>query len=1054
MGSDKDKSLSTEAAELRRQAEERLLANNAEFQHPRTEEDLQRLVHEFEVHQIELEMQNTVLRQARDDLEKERDKYADLYDFAPVSYFTLDHEGVVKTANLSGACLLGIERSRLTGRRFGSFVTAEDRLAFAGFLEKVFAGDGRESCEVMLLGKEHHPLFAQIEAEVVASGQECRVVVIDITVRRQIEAELKQTNMQKELILASAGEGIIGLDLEGNHTFVNASAAAMLGYEVVELVAKQSHSTWHYAWPDGSRYSAEECPINAAYRDGTVHSGEEVFLRKDGTAFPVLFTSRPIIIAGEITGAVLTFNDITERKRVEKDLQESEERFRATFDQSAMGIGHVGPDGRILRINRKYREILGYSEEELKSLTIGDITHPDDREESMNLFRQMLEGKLGSYSLEKRYIRKDGSTVWVKLTVSTVIDTGGNLRFGVGVAEDITDRKRAEETLRFSEERYRALFHYNPTMIVTLDAELTMLSVNPACATQLGYTIDELEGESVLKLFQQDDHPAVTEHLQMCLCKPEQVFHWQFRKVRKDGKQLWVEETAQAVSDFNGVLNILVVCQDITTRKQAEDEREKLLVQLDAVLNSINEGVVIADLSGNILTMNSSALAFHEYENVAQAQRQLHQLLDTFELTGLEGQAVSFADWPLSRALRGERFTDTEVHVKHKATGRSRIGSYSGTPVQTRTGDVILAVITVRDITEHKRAEAEIQRLASFPLLNPNPILELDADGQMTFCNPAAKQFLEKWGYVTGINPLIPKDMPEIVQTLRNKKPGQFLRSIEIDGRFFEELVYVTPQFQTVRIYTMEITKRKQAEEEIAKLNASLAVRAVELEDANRELEAFNYTVAHDLRNPLNVVSGYCQVIKELCSDRLDEQCRSYLQETYNGTLRMNRLIEALLQFSRLAHVELKRDRVDLSSVAREVAAELQLSEMERRVETRISNGLVADGDAALLRIVLTNLLGNAWKYTATRGEAIIEFAVTEIDGRPVFLIRDNGNGFDMTDADKLFVPFQRLPGAEECRGFGIGLATVERIIRRHGGRIWAEGESGKGATFYFTLQT
>jgi PAS domain S-box-containing protein len=928
MGSDNDKSLSTEAAELRRRAEERLLANNAEFQHPRTGEELQRLVHELEVHQIELEMQNTVLRQARDDLERARDKYADLYDFAPVSYFTLDREGVVKTANLTGAGLLGIERSRLTGRRFGLFVTVEDRTAFADFLGKVFAGEGKESCEVMLLGKEHHPLFAQIEAEVVASGQECRVAVIDITVRRQIEAELKLSNMQKELILASAGEGIIGLDLEGNNTFVNASAAAMLGYEVNELAAKQSHSTWHYARPDGSRYPAEECPIYAAYRDGTVHSGEEVFLRKDGTAFPVLFTSRPIIIAGKITGAVLTFNDITDRKLVEKDLRESEERFRATFDQSAMGIGHVGPDGRIVRINRKYREILGYSEEELQALTIGDITHPDDREESMNLFRQMLEGKLGSYSLEKRYIRKDGSTVWVKLTVSTVIDTGGNLRFGVGVAEDIT------------------------------------------------------------------------------------------------------------------------------ARKQVEDEREKLLVQLEAVLNSINEGVVIADLSGNILSMNSSALAFHEYENVAQAQRQLHQLMDTFELTDLEGQAVPFADWPLSRALRGERFTDTEVHVKYKGTGRSRIGSYSGTPVQTRSGDIILAVITVRDITERKRTEAEIQRLASFPLLNPNPVLELDADGQMTFCNPAAKQILEKEGSVTGINPLIPQEMPEILQALRNKKPGQFFRSIEIDGRFFEELVYVTPQFQTVRIYTMDITKRKRAEEQIEILNTDLAARASELEDANRELEAFNYTVAHDLRNPLNIICSYCQVIKELCSDKLDEQCKKFLQETYNGTLRMNRLIEALLQFSRLAHAELKRDRLDLSSMAREVAGELQLTGPERPVTFRIAEGIGAEGDANLLFVVLTNLLGNAWKFTAAQEKAIIEFSVTEIDGRPVFLIRDNGAGFDMKDADKLFVPFQRLPGAEECRGLGIGLATVERIIRRHGGTIWAEGEPGKGAIFHFTLQS
>ena len=239
---------------------------------------------------------------------------------------------------------------------------------------------------------------------------------------------------------------------------------------------------------------------------------------------------------------------------------------------------------------------------------------------------------------------------------------------------------------------------------------------------------------------------------------------------------------------------------------------------------------------------------------------------------------------------------------------------------------------------------------------------------------------------------------------------------------------------------------------DVARLNTDLAARAAELEAANLELEAFNYTVAHDLRNPLNVISSYCQMIKELYGDKLDEKCLHYIQLAYDGTLRMSQLIEALLNSSRLAHVELNRERVDLSSIFREVATELKGTEAARRVEIRIADGIVADGDANLLRVVLDNLLCNAWKYTAMREEAVIEFDATEIDGKPVYFVRDNGHGFDMADADKLFVPFQRLPGAEEYRGFGIGLATVERIIRRHGGKVWAEAEKGKGACFYFTL--
>lgn len=228
--------------------------------------------------------------------------------------------------------------------------------------------------------------------------------------------------------------------------------------------------------------------------------------------------------------------------------------------------------------------------------------------------------------------------------------------------------------------------------------------------------------------------------------------------------------------------------------------------------------------------------------------------------------------------------------------------------------------------------------------------------------------------------------------------------------------------------------------------------KSKELETANKELEAFNYTVAHDLRKPLTVINGYCQIIQEMYGDKLDEKCRGYLNEAYDGTLSMNRLIDALLNFSHMGHVKPHREALNLSAMAREVAAGLKLAEPERRVTFLIADGVSAEGDASLLRVVLDNLLGNALKYTGMRVEAVIEFGTKKVDKRPAYYVRDNGTGFDKADADKLFIPFQRLPGAVECKGFGIGLATVERIIVRHGGKVWAEGEAGKGAIFYFTL--
>jgi signal transduction histidine kinase len=256
---------------------------------------------------------------------------------------------------------------------------------------------------------------------------------------------------------------------------------------------------------------------------------------------------------------------------------------------------------------------------------------------------------------------------------------------------------------------------------------------------------------------------------------------------------------------------------------------------------------------------------------------------------------------------------------------------------------------------------------------------------------------------------------------------------------------------QECRIAIIDISIRRQLEEELEILHIDLAARATELEAANIELEAFNYSVSHDLRIPLTAIHGYCQVFQERCGNRLDEQCKGYIREMYEGTLRMNRLIDTLLDFSRVTRVEIRHEKVDLSKMAEEVALGLKVTEPERQVMFRIAAGIAVDGDPDLLRVVLDNLVGNAWKYAGSREGAAIEFGVTEVDGKPAFFVRDNGPGFDMALADKLFLPFQRLAGTD-VEGHGIGLATVERIVRRHGGRIWAESKPGEGASFFFTF--
>ena len=237
-----------------------------------------------------------------------------------------------------------------------------------------------------------------------------------------------------------------------------------------------------------------------------------------------------------------------------------------------------------------------------------------------------------------------------------------------------------------------------------------------------------------------------------------------------------------------------------------------------------------------------------------------------------------------------------------------------------------------------------------------------------------------------------------------------------------------------------------------AELEDRVAQRTMELKVANRELESFAYSVSHDLRTPLRALDGFSQAVIEDYADRLDDTGRDYLQRIRRGSQRMGDLIDALLDLSRVSRGELQQERVDLSAMAAEIAASLRERAPERKVSIAIEPGLVAQGDPRLLRALLQNLLANAWKFTGRSRDARIEFARHADNGRSCFFVRDNGAGFDMTFASKLFGAFQRLHDAKEFEGTGVGLATAQRIVHRHGGEIWAEGAPQKGASFYFTL--
>ncbi len=501
------------------------------------------------------------------------------------------------------------------------------------------------------------------------------------------------------------------------------------------------------------------------------------------------------------------------------------------------------------------------------------------------------------------------------------------------------------------------------------------------------------------------------------------------------------------------------VC-DITGRRRPEEAFRESENRFSKAFLAMPSIVVIASLAdGRYLEVNEAferVMGYRSDEVIGRSSLELNIWLNPEDRANV---LLMLAD--------GKKVRDLEIGFRSKS-GNVHIGLYSAETIEICAELCLLSLLI--DITARKKAEENLRHSEDrySRLYNDTPVMlhSIDHNGRLV---SVSNYWLETLGYESSeVLGRISTEfyteesrsyatevvLPEFFRTGSCKEvPYQIVKK---NGDILDVLLSATAernsQGKVVRSLAVmvDVTERKRAEEEIKRLNIDLAARAAELEDANRELNTFNYTVAHDLRQPLNVIGISCQAIDVLFGDQLQEECREYVRKAYGSALRVNQLIEDLLNFSRMVHFEPVRKMVDMSALAREVATTLKLVEPERQVDVRIADGVWAYGDASLLRVVLDNLIGNSWKYTAQQKKAVIEFGMTTVGEETAYFVRDNGPGFDMADAEKLFVPFQRIAGKAEFAGHGIGLATVERIIRRHGGRVWAEGAPGKGATFIF----
>jgi hypothetical protein len=509
----------------------------------------------------------------------------------------------------------------------------------------------------------------------------------------------------------------------------------------------------------------------------------------------------------------------------------------------------------------------------------------------------------------------------------------------------------------------------------------------------------------------------------------------------------------------------VAVLTDVSRRSKAERECERLLGEFQATVQALPDGFIIYNPDTSIRFINGVAQTMLNYRD-DDLHRPFERRLQTVIVSDLQGGTVPEADYPFLRALRGEivRGQILQIRVRNRRYWLST----SAAPIVSVDGTVTGAVMGFSDITgvialQRSLAESE-ERFRGLFERHQAPMLLIEPEtGHIQDANQAAVGY---YGYsrdqframhIQQINQLPPERVAAAMKaTVEEGKPYHLFRHRLASGELRWVEVYSSPihihDKQVLFSIIHDITERRTAEHRIQRLNEELRERAEELTAANTDLEAFSYSVSHDLRNPLTAIDSLSALLEEDYAGRLDDAGREYLRRIRGGVAKMKSLIEDILSLSRVGRLEMSRHDVDLSGVVSEYLHELHSSRAGREVEFVVQRDIHVVADPALIRIALENLLRNAWKFTARRAVARIEFGCFTEGGQRVYFVKDNGAGFGREYAEVIFEPFRRVHAEREFGGTGVGLSIVRRVIGRHGGRVWAKGEVGEGATFYFTL--
>ncbi len=800
-------------------------------------------------------------------------------------------------------------------------------------------------------------------------------------------------------------------------------------------------------------------------------------LRQSPSPVPLVWLAYCIYIGLAGVAALQIFQGFRQRYLAQRHLSDDlaaqvtqiahrEAELRLIMESVPVMLFRGDRNKRCLYANKRYVDFYGRGKTHLVGLSVCEIVGDEvyrahDVDATLN---RALAGEPVAYRAER--LSPQGEACILDVNLIPEPDGEGGTQGFVALFRDVTQELRASEALRRSEERITKVFRLSPLAISIARLEDgRYLDVNEAFARLSGWRREEVIGQSSIALAHWAD-PADRDAWVQSMLTEIRVHNYETGFRTRSGEIRRVLVSAERM-DMAGERCALVMISDLTERFLAEERARAAFARFEAIFQH-TPSVAIQGFTpqGRILHWNQASADLYGIPAEQALGRPLPELLLA------EADAAGFYD-TLQTIVRERTATPPGEWPVQLKDGR-RLWVYSSLFPLIEHGEVAEVFCMDVDVTARKEAEEALrqssERFIKVFQASPVPIsISRLADGYYLDVNDA---FVEQFGWTraeilghTSVEIGIWPNAEERARWVEAIRRTKRLRNYE--ARLSTKSGVKHTALVSVEEITLggeacivgmvhDITQRLEAEQEIRRLNADLErrvqERTAELTAANRELESFAYSISHDLRAPLRSIDGFSHLLAEEYAAKLDDKGQGYLERVRRAAQRMGKLIDDILELSRVTRQSMHRASVDLTRLSREVLDELAHSDGERKLQLEIAEGLRATGDPQLLRVLVQNLLENAWKYTSRKPLARIEVGCEHASNEKVYYVSDNGVGFDMIYADRLFVPFQRLHKPEDFEGTGIGLATVARIVHRHGGKVWAESAPGVGTTVRFTL--